>query len=569
MADLEAQRNGTHEETKVLTEEKVPAVKVTSPVKEAVEEFKGLSKAELMKYADDPTWVRIRWFLFVLFWLVWLAMLVASIVIIVHAPKCPSPEPKEWWQKGPVYSVDIPTFKKDIKGLESELEYLVDAGVSTLYLSAFFKGSGLVSGDSLPTQYGGQYGVSDYKDVAPELGSLADWDNLVEQLKERKMKVIVDFIPDATSPMHEWFERSVARDPEFEDFYIWSDNAGSGWEQSSDRGQAYYVGGHSLPQLNLRNEKVVAELESVLRFWLDRGVDGFNLVGYETLVEKTDFQGTDVEASEELVRQFRRVIDDNSLEAESKILMSLTGLELAETLPLYGRNISAAHVGDLFHLVGAKPLSHMDGGSVFGSDGVVDVDAIVAYIKSLESVRATNAWPIFRTGEGINKDKVDTFNMLSMILPATPFHPQGAELGVSSNFTQEVDWSARDAQRNHTAAQPTHLSVYAKASEMLRHQKTILFGDIEARNMDGVLVLARVKKGNPGYLLLFNSNGVEATRDISSIKHIAENIKLEIKSVRDERVVYSDEEADKTSFEAKSVKLMALEAKLFTFVPKF
>jgi len=561
MADLEAQQNGTHEETKVLTEEKVPVVKVTSPVKEAVAEFKGLSKAELMKYADDPTWVRIRWVLFILFWLIWVGMLVASIVIIVFAPKCPSPEPKEWWQKGPVYKVDIPAFNKDIKGLESELEYLVDTGVTTLYLSAFFKGSGLA---------GGQYGVSDYKDVAPELGSLADWDNLAKQLKERKMKVIVDFIPDATSTMHEWFERSVAKEPEFEDFYIWTDNAGSGWEQSNDRAQAYYVGGQTFPQLNLRNQKVVAELESVLRFWMERGVDGFNLVGYNTLVETTDFQGTDEAASDALVRQFRRVIDDNTLEtAEEKIIMTLTNRKLVDTIPLYGQNISEAHVGDLFHLVGSQPLTSAI--NILGSVGSSLAESFVQYVKSMQAVVATHAWPtlsISAVDSRVDSNMVDAINMLSMILPATPFNNFGDELG---QFAGDMNWAARDAQRNVTNA-PTHLSVYAKASKVLRHQKTILFGDIEVINMDGVLVVARVKKGNPGYLLLINFNDAEASRDISAVHNIAENIKLEARSVEVGKVAVVEGEAEaveETSFATKAVKLMGWEAKLFTFVPKF
>lgn len=76
-----------------------------------------------MRFATDPFWVRLRWILFVLFWIIWIAMLVASIVIIVYAPKCPSPDPKQWWQKGPIYKVDIANFKDsnndgtgDIKG---------------------------------------------------------------------------------------------------------------------------------------------------------------------------------------------------------------------------------------------------------------------------------------------------------------------------------------------------------------------------------------------------------------------------------------------------------------------
>ena len=85
--------------------------------------FAGMVKDEPMKYAIDPFWVRLRWFLFILFWLAWLAMLAGAIIIVVLAPKCPAPAPLEYWQKGVVYSVNVKSFqdsnadgKGDLKG---------------------------------------------------------------------------------------------------------------------------------------------------------------------------------------------------------------------------------------------------------------------------------------------------------------------------------------------------------------------------------------------------------------------------------------------------------------------
>merc|ERR1712121_474141 len=124
-----------------------PVVKITSnetkidigKLKEDGSEFQGLTKEELMKYANDPFWVKLRWFLFVLFWIIWVAMLVASVVIIIYSPKCPSPEPKQWWQKSPLYKMDISTFKDsnndnngDLTGIKSKLDYLVQTGVGTV-----------------------------------------------------------------------------------------------------------------------------------------------------------------------------------------------------------------------------------------------------------------------------------------------------------------------------------------------------------------------------------------------------------------------------------------------------
>lgn len=73
--------------------------------------FAGMGKEELMKYANDPFWIRLRWTLFALFWIAWLAMLVVAIVIVVLAPKCPAPAPLDYWQKGVVYSVDLKSFQ--------------------------------------------------------------------------------------------------------------------------------------------------------------------------------------------------------------------------------------------------------------------------------------------------------------------------------------------------------------------------------------------------------------------------------------------------------------------------
>merc|ERR1712110_1059481 len=100
--------------------------------KEAVvNDYPALTKAELMEYANDPFWKGLRWFLFVSFWLIWVAMLVASIVIIIMAPKCPPPAPKQWWQKAPIYEVYVKSFKDsngdgvgDIKGVTSKVDYL-------------------------------------------------------------------------------------------------------------------------------------------------------------------------------------------------------------------------------------------------------------------------------------------------------------------------------------------------------------------------------------------------------------------------------------------------------------
>merc|ERR1712172_256253 len=95
----------TYDEANLLTGGEEPSVKITSnetkiDIGKEKEAAQGLTKEELMKYANDPYWVRLRWILFILFWVIWVAMLAASIVIIIYAPKCPSPEPTRGERSG-------------------------------------------------------------------------------------------------------------------------------------------------------------------------------------------------------------------------------------------------------------------------------------------------------------------------------------------------------------------------------------------------------------------------------------------------------------------------------------
>lgn len=84
--------------------------------------FAGMGKEELMKYANDPFWIRMRWFLFILFWLLWFTMLTGAIAIIVLAPKCDPPAPKEWWEESPLYKADVASFTKDPTVIKGDLK---------------------------------------------------------------------------------------------------------------------------------------------------------------------------------------------------------------------------------------------------------------------------------------------------------------------------------------------------------------------------------------------------------------------------------------------------------------
>lgn len=101
----------------------------------------GMSKEELMKFANDPFWVRLRWLLFFFFWLLWAGMLAGAIAIIVMAPKCSAPEPKKFWEESPIIQLDasIDSPSDDLKGLESVLNDLKDQHIKAISLSSLVK----------------------------------------------------------------------------------------------------------------------------------------------------------------------------------------------------------------------------------------------------------------------------------------------------------------------------------------------------------------------------------------------------------------------------------------------
>lgn len=190
-----------------------------------------------------------------------------------------------WWQGSVVYHIYVRSFQDsdgdgvgDLPGLTSRLGYLEDLGIDAIWLSPIFS--------SPNADFG--YDISDYLSVQQEFGTLEDVDRLIEEAHRRDIRVIFDLVLNHTSIEHPWFIKSrVDRDGEYGDYYIWSDAipnnwmgtfGGKAWSYDEERGQ-YYL--HSFlaeqPDLNWRNQKVVDQLFTMVRFWLDRGVDGFRL----------------------------------------------------------------------------------------------------------------------------------------------------------------------------------------------------------------------------------------------------------------------------------------------------
>ena len=196
---------------------------------------------------------------------------------------------KAWWKEAVVYQVYPRSFQDsngdgigDLPGVTSRLDYLKSLGVDVIWLSPFYQSPGGDMG----------YDISDYQAVDPMFGTLADFDALLEKAHSLGLKVVIDLVVNHTSKEHRWFKESrKSRDNPYRDYYIWRDGVGDGppnnwgsnfsgsaWKLDEATGQYYlHTFGDFQPDLNWENPAVRQEVYSMMRWWCDRGVDGFRM----------------------------------------------------------------------------------------------------------------------------------------------------------------------------------------------------------------------------------------------------------------------------------------------------
>ncbi|GAA3149633.1 glycoside hydrolase family 13 protein [Nonomuraea salmonea] len=182
----------------------------------------------------------------------------------------------DWWRDAVVYQVYPRSFADangdgvgDLAGVRERLDYLAELGVDAIWLSPFY---------TSPMADGG-YDVADYRDVDPMFGTLADFDALTADAHAKGIRVIVDLVPNHSSDQHPWFKAGLR------DRYIFRDApndwesifGGPAWTQVEDGSWYLHLFAPEQPDLNWENPEVRAEFRDILRFWLDRGVDGFRI----------------------------------------------------------------------------------------------------------------------------------------------------------------------------------------------------------------------------------------------------------------------------------------------------
>lgn len=223
---------------------------------------------------------------------------------------------RAWWKEAIVYQIYPRSFKDsngdgigDLRGIIEKLDYIESLGVDAVWLNPIFRS---------PNDDGG-YDISDYYTIQPEFGTMADFDELLKGLHHRKLKLIMDLVLNHSSDEHEWFQKSrVSLDNPYRKYYFWKQGkegkapnnwpsffGGSAWQLDDDSGEYYlHLFSRKQPDLNWEHQPLRNEVHQLMKFWLDKGVDGLRLDVISAISKRVDFPDTDTEDFNETIRRY-------------------------------------------------------------------------------------------------------------------------------------------------------------------------------------------------------------------------------------------------------------------------
>ena len=355
----------------------------------------------------------------------------------------------DWWKQAVIYEVYPRSFQDsnddgvgDLPGVLRRLDYLAELGVDALWISPIYP--------SPMADFG--YDIADYCGIDPLFGTMADFDRLLEEVHQRGLRLILDFVPNHTSDHHPWFleSRSSRNNPK-RDWYIWRDQpnnwtsnfGGSGWEFDAATSQYYY---HSFlkqqPDLNWRNPAVVQAMFDVLRFWLRKGVDGFRVDVMWLMIKDDQFRdnppnpgftpgspsnhrflpvyNSDRPEVHAIVAEMRAVVD----EFANRVLIGEIYLPIPQLMSYYGKDLQGANLPFNFQLLQCP----------WSAAAIAEV--VGAYDRALPH----GAWPNWvlgnhdqpRIASRIGRLQARVAAMLLFTLPGTLTMYYGEEIGMTN-----------------------------------------------------------------------------------------------------------------------------------------
>lgn len=435
--------------------------------------YAGMGREMVLKYSDTPFYNRLRKALLAVFVIVWLGLLGGVIYLAVTHKSC-QPEPKlEWWQTAQAYRVYLRSFQDtdgdgigDLRGVMERIDYLKDIGVDVIWLSPFY--------DSPMNDLG--LDVRNHKEVDALFGGMSAFEKLLKAVHDKAMKLVVDFIPNHTSDKHPWFISTVEDD---EDVYVYSKKPGcppnnwvsvhgSSMWSSNSKGCYLHQFRPFQPDLNYRNNRVKERMNEIVKFWLDKGVDGFRLDSVAHLYEDYRFADETRSSSADITNMsdYRYWNHTNTFNMpEVMDMVTVWRGIMSDAQPPY--RFMAADVGapleQLRMYYGRQgtdgvdfPLNSKLFAATDGCNGSCMQGLVNGWLQALPASRTAN-WALGneneqRVASRASAALVDAMNMLVLLLPGTAVTYYGEEIGLpdlpaDSLRGKRFDLDGRDAHR--------------------------------------------------------------------------------------------------------------------------
>jgi alpha-glucosidase len=476
-----------------------------------------------------------------------------------------------WWQKGIVYQIYPRSFADsngdgvgDLRGILSRLDYLEKLGVDAIWISPVYP--------SPMADFG--YDVSDYCGIHPIFGNLDDMQELIERAHARNLRVILDFVPNHTSDQHPWFlEARSSRDNPKRNYYLWHDAkpgggapnnwlsvfGGGGWTWDAKTEQYYF---HAFlkeqPDLNWRNPELRHAMYSAMRFWLQRGVDGFRVDVLWHLIKDHEWRdnppnpdyrpdqpdqipynqllptySTDQPEVQEIACEMRAVLD----EFPERVLIGEIYLPIRRLVAYYGTSGNGAHLPFNFQLITLPWNARQISASISEYEGALPADAWPNWVLG------NHDQPRIASRVGLLQARVAAILLLTlrgtptlyygdelgmrdaMIFPEQMQDPQGKQIGVSrdpsrtpmqwtgkplAGFTTGVPWLpiGHDFEICNVEAQSQEresmLSLYRRLIALRRAEPALSVGTYKPVVAQGQLIAYLREAGEHRFLVVLN-----------------------------------------------------------------
>ncbi len=405
-----------------------------------------------------------------------------------------SPEPtaemagpdRQWWKEAIVYQLYPRSFKDsdgdgigDLNGIIQELDYIASLGVTAVWLNPIYTSPNADNG----------YDVSDYRGIMEEFGTMDDFDRMLEGMHERGIKLVMDVVVNHSSDEHPWFEASrSSRDNPYRDYYHWwpaekgeppyryslFDATGNAWKYDSLT-DAYYLHyfAQKQPDLKWENPKVRAEVYDIMRFWAEKGVDGFRLDAFQFAAKDTTYPEFPEGFEKDFIQYYAMQdgLHDYLREMNDSVFSRYDVMSVAEGA---GRNFKDAH-----DLVDADRqelnMAYAFEGVDIARYGGYELDTMKAVFSRWDAEFAEDGWlsiflanhdqarMVSRWGNDspeMRRASASLLNTFVLSMRGTPYCYYGDELGMTN-----IDFD-RIEQYQDIAALNSHAKAMAEGADM-------------------------------------------------------------------------------------------------------